>query len=63
MPEKNCVLQTPQHAGIKLFRISTREDKFYSKWRKDMVNVINRYRVIDRQLNERVLAGKVYICE
>eukprot|EP00794_Sanderia_malayensis_P012424 gene12424-13709_t len=69
MPGKNCafpqcsVSEATKFGGLNLFQIPTRKNEFYSKWRKDMVDIISRFRVIDNVFRERVLAGNVYIFE
>ena len=69
MPGKNCafpqcsVSQAPKFGGLKLFQIPTRKNEFYSKWRKKLVESISKFRAVDGAFRERVLAGKVYICE
>lgn len=69
MPGKNCCLphcstsQTPKHAGIKLFKVSTRKDDFYSNWRSAIISVISRYRVMDKIFKARIENGRAFICE
>jgi len=69
MPGKNCcfpqctVSQTQRHAGIKLFKVTTRKDEFHSNWRKKVINIISRYRVLDKIFYDRLENGRVFICE
>ena len=69
MPGKNCafpqcsVSQAPKFGGLKLFQIPTRKNEFYSIWRKKLVESISKFRAVDGAFRERVLVGKVYICE
>ena len=43
-------------------QITTRKDDFYSKWRKDMVDTINRFRVLDNKFLERITVDKfIYV--
>lgn len=55
--------QTPKHDGIKLFRVTVRKDDFYSNWRKETINVVGRYRVLDKTFKERLRKGRAFICE
>ena len=69
MPGKNCcmpqcpVSQTPKHEGIKLYQVTTRKDDFYSNWRKEVIAVVGRYRVIDKIFKTRIENGRAFICE
>ena len=40
-----------------------RDDDFHVSWRNNIVAVLGRYRVMDKAVRERVLTGKIYICE
>ena len=46
-----------------LFAIPARKDPFYTQWRNELTNVLGRYRQLDTHLKDRILAGKVCICE
>lgn len=69
MPGKNCcmpqctVSQTPKHEGIKLYRVTTRKDEFYSNWRKEILAVVGRYRVMDQIFKARIANGRAFICQ
>ena len=69
MPGKNCCLpgccvsETPKYDGIKLYRITTRKDSFYSKWREDILAVVKRYRVFDGVFLRRIQNGRAFICD
>ena len=67
MPGRNCcipqctVSETKKHEGIKLFQITTRKDEFYSKWRKNILDIIKRFRVFDHVFVIRIEKGRAYI--
>lgn len=69
MPGRNCcmpqctVSQTSKHLGMKLYQITTRKDEFYSNWKKDILTVVSRYRVIDKIFKARIENGRAFICE
>ena len=50
------------HVGVGIFKIPTRNDEFHNNWRKEIIDIII-YRVADRDLKQRLLDGKVYVCE
>ena len=70
MPGANCafpgcrVSRTEKYKGIGVFQIPTRKDQFYSEWRKDILNVLTKYRSFKQaELDEKVSKGDIYICE
>ena len=69
MPGGNCafpkctVSRTQNHQGTGIFKIPMRNNEFYTNWRKEIVGVLARYRVMDKTLRERVQEGKISICE
>ena len=40
-----------------------RDDDFHVSWRHNIVAVLGRYRVMDKAVRERIVTGKIYICE
>ena len=69
MPGANCafpectVSRTAKYQGIGIFQIPMRDDDFYVSWRNNIVAVLGQYKVMDKAVRERVLTGKIYICE
>ena len=65
----NCVFpqcgvqRIHKYTGIGLFKITSRKGEFFTRWRNNLINAISRYRVMDKELEERIMEGKVYICE
>ena len=68
MPGANCyfpecgVSRTKKYEGVGIFQIPMRNDEFYTKWRKDILDILSKYRM-DKDLKARTLAGNIYICE
>ena len=40
-----------------------KDHDFHVKWRNNIAAVLGRYRVMDKAVRERILTGKIYICE
>ena len=65
MPGANCafpectVSRTAKYQDIGIFQIPMRDDDFLVSWRNNIVAVLGRYRVV----RERILTGKIYVCE
>ena len=59
------VARTSKWQGVSIFKIPQRKNEFYSKWRKSLVDVINRYRELKPTYVKGVLecTQKMYICE
>ena len=62
MPGANCVFpgctvsRTDKHKDIGIFKVPTRKDEFHSDWRKNLINVITRYRENDTALKDQITA-------
>ena len=52
-----------KHQRVGIFKIPTRNDSFYNEWRNNLVDVLIKYRVVDKWLKKRINEGKVYLCE
>ena len=69
MPEKSCaflgcgVSCSYKYKGVSIFQIPMRNDEFQLNWRKEIDNILFKYRVADKDMKDRVAAGKIYICE
>ena len=55
--------RTAKYHGIGIFQIPMRDDDFHFNWRNNIVPVLGRYRVMGKAVRERILTGKIYICE
>jgi len=49
--------------GVYFFKLPSRKDEFYQKWKKELVSLLSKYRIIDNILKERIKVGNVYFCE
>ena len=69
MPGANCsfpgcsVSRRGKYHGISIFQIPQRKDDFHVNWRKNLLDVISRFRCIDKAFKNQIDTGKVYICE
>ena len=65
MPGANCVF--PQcgvagnHIGVGSFKLPTR--KADVAWKKDIIQITEKYRVVDKKLRESLELGNAYVCE
>ena len=69
-PGPNCafpschVTRINEHEGIITCKILIRKDKFYSEWRKDILNVLTKYQSFKQtELDEIVSKGDIYMRE
>ena len=46
----------------KLYTVTTRKDSFNTEWRNELVNIIKKYRELDKTFYERLSKGKIWIC-
>ena len=65
MPGTNCVfLQcrvARHHVGVGIFKLPTR--KAYVTWEKDIIQIIQKYRVVEKRLRERLKLENPNLCE
>ena len=62
----NCsVSRTPKYLGISLFQFPSRKCEFYTTWRKNLLDVLSKYRVMDSQCKKAAMgcSKKMYMCE
>ena len=53
----------PKYQSISLFKVPSGEGKFEANWRRKLVDIIMRERVIDGPLRERIKSKNVFICQ
>ena len=69
MPGAKCafphcgVTRREPFSSLAIFQVPKRTGEFYTKWRKDILDVLLKYRGVDATFRERLKNGKVFICE
>ena len=67
MPGKNCAFvgcsSNSRHKQISLLKLPTVKDETTKKWRKEMLNVITKDRVVDETFKKQVEKDHAYVCE
>ena len=48
----SSVSRTPKYLGISLFQFPTRKCEFYTTWRKNLLDVLSKYRVDGQPIQE-----------
>ena len=65
MPGANCVFQqwgvAGHHVGVGIFKLPTRKTDV--AWKKDIIQIIEKYSVVDKKLRKRLELGNAYVCE
>ena len=65
IPGANCVFRqcgvARHHVGVSIFKLPTR--KADVTWKKEIIQIIEKYRVVEKDLRERLELGSAYICE
>lgn len=56
------VQRIAKYKDMSLFKIPQRKNEFYTKWRKDLVDVLSRYRVMDTKLKQQIMECEKTIC-
>ena len=65
MPRANCVF--PQcgvarnHVGVGIFKLPSRIADV--TWKKDIIQIIQKYHVVDKKLREMLELANAYVCE
>ena len=69
MPGANCVFpgcfvsRTPKYENISMFKLPNRSGEFYVKWKKEILNIITKYRVVDKCFKKQIESGNIHVCE
>ena len=65
MPGANCVFPQSDvarhHVGVGIFKLPTR--KANVNWKKETIQIIEKYHVVDKNLRKRLELVNTYICE
>ena len=63
--EANCFFPkcgvARHHVGVSIFKLPTR--KVYVNWNKEIIQIIEKFCVVDKDLREKLELGNAYICE
>ena len=67
MPVENCAFvgcsSNRRHKEISLFKLPTAKDETTKKWRREMLNVKTKDRVVDANSKKQIEKDRVYVCE
>ena len=67
MPGSNCSIfgcpVSRRYKDVSIFKIPSATNVLKAKWRKELINVITRDRVIDEKLRKQIDSGNLFICE
>ena len=67
MPGKNCSIPncstSRRHVGISIFDVPRGDDEFSTEWRKKLVGIITKYRVVDASVRLKIEKRDIAICE
>ena len=65
MPEKKCVFpqcgEARYSVGAAILKL--RSQKADVTWKKEIIQIIKKYNVVDKNLRERLELGNAFICE
>ena len=50
-------------SGVPIFKVPEGDDEWSSNWRKSIISVVTKDRVIDKALRERIMKRNIFICE
>ena len=59
MPELNCAV----FGNCTIFKVPAKEDEYSTEWRKNIIDVITRDRIIDRGLHRPTDHRTLFVCE
>ena len=67
MPGKNCCIPncptSRSIVGISIFNVPRGDDEFSLEWRKKLVGVVTKYRVLDASFRLKIEKKDIAICE
>ena len=67
MSGENCAFagcsSNCRHKDISLFKLPTAKDETTEEWRREMLNIITKDRVVDANFKKQVENDHVYVCE
>jgi hypothetical protein len=67
MPGANCSIvgcsTSRRNKELSIFKIPSETTDFNRNWRKELINIITKDRVIDDSLRRQIDSSRLYICE
>ena len=67
MPGDNCAFNqcgtSRRTKGVGLFKLPTANDEESTRWRREFLNVITRYRVKDKDFVRQLSSDSIHVCE
>ena len=48
---------------VAIFKVSQGDDEWSSNWRKSIISIVTKGRVIDKALREKIMKKKFFACE
>ena len=67
MPGDNCAFNqcgtNRRTKGIGLFKLPTPKDEESKKWRRDVLNILTKYRVQDKDFKRQLASDCLHLCE
>ena len=51
------------YSGVGLFRVSQKKSQDFIDWRSKTLNIVKKYRTVDRDFKRQIESGNIYICE
>ena len=58
-----CTNSRTRHPGVALFRIPTKDGEYSAVWRKNILDVVTKYREVDSRFKTQIQNKTVHICE
>ena len=50
-------------SDVAIFKVPERDDEWSFNWRKNIISVVTKDRVIDKALRERIMKKNIFVCE
>ena len=60
---KNRANKSGKYQSLALFKLTGRKGEFYEKWKKEVLNIVTKYKHVDANFKKQIQSGNIYICE
>ena len=50
-------------SGVAIFKITQGDDEWSCNWKKSIISVVTKDRIIDKALRERIMKKNIFVCE